>query len=228
MPIRRLDRETLEQVCAGCGAVHAIPIKHASIKARKGPYALEPGDTLALVVDEEKRIITFEERLAVRDMQGAALAERLEIAGTQMTLDAEAIRITSRGRGLGRSLIRVVGGTAQEKLGLDDYLHRPLCVGVSKGRGDSRRTAADTIALPHCPECGSVESLVRTWDRCPSAYAQSFLSQHRRAVNALATYLEAEGFALQAAQAKSAARATPPDIDPRYPAEPLVLSVPAA
>jgi hypothetical protein len=95
---------------------------------------------------------------------------------------------------------------------------------VTKGRGDFQRTAVDTIDLPHCPECGAKECLVRTWDRAPAELADSFFAQHRRVVNALAQHLLVEGFAVPDALAMHAvALAVPPDIDHRFPAEPIVL-----
>jgi hypothetical protein len=38
MPIQRIDSTTLEQICAGCGAVHAIPIKQASETRSAGAW----------------------------------------------------------------------------------------------------------------------------------------------------------------------------------------------
>ena len=228
MPIQRLDSTTIEQVCAGCGAAHAIPIQQASIKARKGPYGLAPGDTLALEVDGKPATITFGGRaIAAAGMTMAtsavtAIVGQLDVASVDA--DSDALRIISRSAGLGASSIRVTGGTAKDKLGLDGREHRPISLGVTKGSGDAQRTALDTIDLPHCPECGAKECLVRTWDRSPAELADSFFAQHRRAVNALAQYLLVEGLATPEAFAMHAAQsATPPDIDHRFPAEPLVL-----
>jgi hypothetical protein len=228
MPIQRIDSTTLEQICAGCGAVHAIPIKQASIKARKGPYGLSPGDTLELEIDSKPEIITFTAReLAAEGMTPATAAAAVaatRLATASVDADRDALRIISRSVGFGVSSIRITGGTAKDKLGLDGREHRPITLGVTKGSGDAQRTAPDTIDLPHCPECGAKECLVRTWDRAPDELADSFFAQHRGAVNALAQHLLIEGFAVPEALAmQTAANAAPPDIDDRFPAEPLVL-----
>jgi hypothetical protein len=228
MPIQRIDSTTLEQICAGCGAIHAIPIKQASIKARKGPYRLSPGDTLELEIDGEPETITFTAReIAAEAMTlatAAATAATAQLATASVDADRDALRIISRSAGFGISSIRVTGGTAKDKLGLDGREHRPISLGVTKGNGDARRTTLDTIDLPHCPECGAKECLVRTWDQAPAELADTFFAQHRRAVNSLAQHLLIEGFAVPEALAVHAvALAAPPDIDHRFPAEPLVL-----
>jgi hypothetical protein len=228
MPIQRVDSTTLEQICASCGAVHAIPIMQASIKARRGPYGLVPGDTLDLEIDGRPETIVFTAReLATEGTMLAAAAATVaaaQLATATVDADRDALRIISRSVGLGVSLIRVTGGTAKDKLGLDGREHRPISLGVTKGSGDFARTAVDTIDLPHCAECGAKECLVRTWDRAPDELADSFFTQHRRAVNALAQHLLVEGLAAPEALAMQAAtNAAPPDIDHRFPAEPLVL-----
>jgi hypothetical protein len=228
MPIQRVDSTTIEQICAGCGAVHAIPIRQASIKARRGPYSLSPGDTLELEIDGKPETITFTAReLAAEGMTlatAAATAAAAQLATASVDADRDALRLTSRSAGLGVSSIRVTGGTAKDKLGLDGREHRPISLGVTKSSGDAQRTAPDTIDLPHCPECNAKECLVRTWDRAPDELTESFFAQHRRAVNALAQHLLVEGFAVpEALSMHAAAHAAPPDIDHRFPAEPLVL-----
>jgi hypothetical protein len=228
MPIQRIDSTTIEQICAACGAVHTIPIKQASIKARKGPYGLAPGDTLELEIGGKPEIITFTAReIAAAGMTLASAAAAVaipQIATARVDTDRDALHIISRSTGIGVSSIRVTGGTAKDKLGLDDREHRPIRLGVTKGSGEAQKTSVDTIDLPHCPECGAKECLVRTWDESPAELADSFFAQHRRAVNALAQYLLAEGFAApEALTTKTAAHAAPPDIDHRFPAEPLVL-----
>jgi hypothetical protein len=228
MPIQRVDSTTIEQICAGCGAVHAIPIKQASIKARRGPYGLSPGDTLELEIDGKSETITFTAReIAAEAMTlvtAAAATTAAQLPTASVDADRDALRIISRSTGFGVSLIRVTGGTAKDKLGLDDREHRPISLGVTKGSGAAQRTAPNTIDLPHCPECGAKECLVRTWDRAPDELADSFFAQHRRAVNALAEYLLVGGFAAPEVFAvHAAANATPPDIDRRFPTEPIVL-----
>jgi hypothetical protein len=228
MPIQRIDSTMLEQICASCGAVHAIPIMQASIKARRGPYGLAPGDTLELEIDGRPETIVFTAReIAAEAMtlaSAAATAAAAQLATVDVDADRDALRIINRSAGLGVSSIRVTGGTAKDKLGLDDREHRPISLGVTKGSGDFARTAVDTIDLPHCAECGAKECLVRTWDRAPDELVDSFFAQHRRAVNSLAQYLVLEGLAaLEVLAMHAAALAAPPDIDHRFPAEPLVL-----
>jgi hypothetical protein len=153
----------------------------------------------------------------------AATAAAAQLATANVAADRDALRIISRSVGFGVSSIRVTGGTAKDKLGLDDREHRAISLGLTKGSGDFARTAVDTIDLPHCAECGK-ECLVRTWDRAPDELTDSFFAQHRRAVNSLAQYLVLEGLAAPEALAMhAAALAAPPDIDHRFPAEPLVL-----
>jgi hypothetical protein len=159
--IQRIDSTTLKQICAGCGAVHAIPIKQASIKARKGPYGLSPGDTLELEIDGKLETITFTAReIAAEAMTlatAAATAAAAQLDTASVDADRDALRIISRSTGFGVSSIRVTGGTAKDKLGLDDREHRPIRLGVTKGSGAAQRTAPNTIDLPHCPECGAKE-----------------------------------------------------------------------
>ena len=228
MPIQRVDSTTLEQICAGCGAVHAIPLKQASIKARKGPYRLSLGDTLELEIDGEPQTIMFTAREvaagAMTLATAAATAVTAQITTASVDADRDALRIISRSADFGVSSIRVTGGTARDNLGLDGREHRPISLGVTKGAGDAPRTTLDTIDLPHCPECGAKECLVRTWDRAPDELADSFFAQHRRAVNALAQHLLVEGFAVpEALSMHAVALAAPPDIDDRFPAEAIVL-----
>jgi hypothetical protein len=229
LPIRKADINAIEQVCAGCGAVHTLPLGHAFLKARKGPYAIAAGDTLELQIDGQKSTITFSgasfasgELIPVAEVAAVA---RDQMTGATVDLDGDALRITSRARGMGASSIRVTGGTAMETLGFDDRLHRPVCLGVTKGAGSFQQTAVDTIALPHCPECGARECLVRTWDKCPPGYEETFFAQHRRAVNALAEYLKAETCSDPDARARhEAERTSPPDIATDFATKPVIVA----
>lgn len=229
MPIIKADTTMIEQLCAGCGAVHTIPLTQASIKARKGPYALSPGDTLELEIDGEKAVLTFASSFGTPDgmMPVAELAEtaRGQLTRAAVDIDSDALRITSFAKGMGMSSVRVTGGTAMEKLGLDTRLHGPLCLGATKGAGPFKQTAVDTIELPHCPECGAKECLVRTWDVCPPAYEQMAFAQHRRVVNALAEHLKAEGFSdPDARKLHEAERASPPDIAKDFGTKPVLVA----
>lgn len=233
MPIIKADTTMIEQLCAGCGAVHTIPLMQASIKARKGPYALSPGDTLELELDGEKTILTFAQSPSAASglIPAAEIAEtaRGQLTRATIEIDGDALRITSLTRGMGASSVRVTGGTAMEKLGLDDRLHGPLCLGVTKGAGPFKQTAVDTIELPHCPECRAKECLVRTWDVCPPGFEDMAFAQHRRVVNALAEHLKAEGFSDPDARKQHAAeRVSPPDIARDFGTKPVLVAFAAS
>lgn len=231
MPLIKANTTEIEQVCAGCDAVHTIPLKQAAIKARKGPYALSPGDTLEIEIDGEPIIITFAgpafAASGLYQVAEVADATGIQLAGASVDIDADALRIVSTSAGIGTSSIRVTGGTAMETLGLDDRFHGPLCLGATKGAELFQQTARDTIELPHCPECGAKECLVRTWDKCPPEYEETFFAQHRRAVNALAEYLKAEGFSDPDAKPLHDAESTPPpDIAADFGPQPMILAIP--
>ena len=97
-------------------------------------------------------------------------------------------------------------------------------LGVTKGTGANKQTAPDVIDFPHCPECGSKESMVRTWDVCPPEYDGTLHSMHRKCVNALAEHLKAQGYSDPDAKlTHDAETAAPMDIDLNYPAGPIAL-----
>lgn len=233
MPITRIDPDELHQTCLNCGAEHRIPLKRAGCKSKRGPYALTDGDTLEVMVDggATPQTITF----SASDFAdiGSALATdvaaaiQARLAGASADVDANGVRLASRMEDAEKSAVRVVGGTARSKLGFDDRAHGPLVLGCTKGTGARKQTAVDTIDLPHCSECGAKESLVRTWDTAPPEFENSFHCMHRRAVNALAEYLKAEGYSDSDAKLMHAREsAPPPDRDARFPMGSLSLPKP--
>ena len=77
------------------------------------------------------------------------------------------------------------------------------------------------IKLPVCPNCNSVESLSRTWDRISSRFYGTFQDKHRRAVNFLGKKLkEASQINPFSQVAVSAEASDPPDILADYPPPP--------
>lgn len=219
MPIREASTRSLTQVCAACAAIHTIPLRRGVAKARKGPYALTPADTLEVRVGQEAKVqrVSFAEaplagRGPVQAEEVAAWIGRA-LTGATADVDGGAVRLVSESTDLAAGIIQVTGGSARAALGFDTRPCGPLRLGVTKGQGADQRIAPDTIDLPHCPECGAKECLVRTWDVMPAHAAASFGAQHRRVVNAVATFLLTEGYADPEARAiHDAETSRPPDI----------------
>jgi hypothetical protein len=119
MPIQRIDSTTIEQLCAGCGAMHAIPIKQASIKARRGPYGLSPGDTLELELDGKPETITFTAReIAAESMTlatAAATAAAAQLATASVDADRDALRIIASSAARSASGSRRSGSRAAQR-----------------------------------------------------------------------------------------------------------------
>lgn len=223
MPILEADTTTIKQECLTCGGIHTIPVGRGYSKSKKEPYALADGDTLEVKVDGAgaPQIVT----LAAADFGNiaAALASEVAaklnavIAGAVADDDGGAIRIVSASTVAGTTAIEVTGGTARSKLGFDGRRYGARMLGVTKGQGAFKRTAADTIDLPHCPDCGSKECLVRTWDTAPPEVADKLHARHRRVVNALAEHLKGTGQSdPDAKQTHDAETLAPNDIDPDF------------
>lgn len=220
MPILEADTTMLKQECLTCGGVHTIPLRQGYSKSRKEPHGLADGDTLEVKVDgaAAPQIVTF----AAGDFANlaAALASEVAakigaaIAGATADVDGGAVRIVSGSTVPGTTAIEITGGTARDKLGFDGRRNGARILGVTKGQGAFKRTAADTIDLPHCPECGSKECLVRTWDTAPIEVADKLHAMHRRVVNALAEHLKGLGHSdPDARQTHEAEKTRPPDFD---------------
>ena len=225
MPLLEVTIDEVAQQCLTCGATHRIPLRRGYAKARRGPYKLVDGDTLEVLVDAQPaQVVT----LRAVDVAQSAAATAHELAallaaglpGVTADVDGDAVRLLSASTA-DVTAIHVSGGTARAKLGFDGRRYGPRRLGVTKGE----RTAINTIELPHCPECGSKECLLRTWDVCPPAFAASHHAQHRRCVNALAQHLRALGYSDRAAKRwHDAETASPPDLDPNFPPGPLTLA----
>ncbi len=233
MPLTALDADELQQACLACGAEHTIPLSTGLSKSKKEPYVLSDGDTLLVKIDDETeaQTITF----ADGDFQDIGSAKAAEIVakidaalvGGSASVDANAVRIVSLSSAMGTTSVEISGGTAYRKLGFDGRKRGPLVLGVSKGEGSFKQTAVDTIDLPHCPDCGAKECLVRTWDETPPGLENTFHGRHRRAVNALAQHLRATGFSDPDAQTiHDGELGPPPDIEPGFPVHGLTLPWP--
>ncbi len=230
MPILEADTTMLKQECLTCGGVHTIPIRQGYSKSKKQPYVLADGDTLEVKVDgaAAPQVVTF----ASGDFGSiaAALASEVAakigaaIAGAAADVDGSAIRILSASTVPGTTAIEITGGTARDKLGFDGRRSGARVLGATKGQGAFKRTAVDTIDLPHCPECGSKECLVRTWDTAPAEVADKLTARHRRVVNALAEHLKGLGHSdPDARQAHDAEKTRPQDFDPDFAVKRIAL-----
>jgi len=219
MPILEADTTTIKQECLTCGGIHTIPLRRGYSKSKKEPYALADGDVLEVKVDGgAAQAVTF----AAADFGNiaAALASEIAaklnavIAGAAADVDGGAVRLVSASTVAEATAIEVTGGTARDKLGFDGRRNGARILGVSKGQGAFKRTAADTIDLPHCPDCGSKECLVRTWDTAPPEVADKLHARHRRVVNALAEHLKGLGNSdPDAKQVHDAETRTPSDVE---------------
>jgi hypothetical protein len=230
MPILEFSSTTIKQECGVCGGVHTIPLKQGGSKSKKEPYVLADGDTVEVKVDGQAapQVITF----ATADFAsiGAALASEVVaklnavLVGASAEVDGGAVSVTSASAVSGATAIEVVGGTARDKLGFDGRRSGARLLGVTKGTGAQKQTAVDTIDLPHCPDCGAKECLVRTWDTVPAEFADTPHGKHRKSVNALAQHLKGQGFSDPDAKTKhDAETAGPPDIDPGLPPGPVTV-----
>jgi hypothetical protein len=223
MPILEADTTTLTQECMTCGSLHTIPLRQGYSKSRKEPYALADGDTLEVRVDgaAAPQVVTFAGAAFVT-IAAARAAEvaaqiRATIAGAAADVDGGAVRILSASTVPGTSAIEVAGGTARSRLGFDGRPYGARVLGVTKGQGAFKKTAVDTIDLPHCPECDSKECLVRTWDTAPIEVADKLHARHRRVVNALAEHLKTLGHSdPEAKQTHDAENTRPPDFDAEF------------
>jgi hypothetical protein len=220
MPILEFSTTTIKQECLACGSIHTIPLKQGVAKSKKEPYGLADGDTLEIKVDGSPtpQVITFSADDFVNI--GAATAAEVvakinaSLTGAAADVDGNAVRIVSASAAKGTTSIEVSGGSARSKLGFDGRKYGPRVLGMTIGTGAGKHTAPDTIDLPHCPDCGSKECLVRTWDTAPPEVADSLHAKHRKVVNALAQHLKTHGYSdADAKVIHDAETAAPPDID---------------
>lgn len=222
MPILEADTTMLKQECLACGGVHTIPLRQGYSKSKKEPYALAEGDTLEITVDGgAPQLVTFA-AADFANIAGALVSEVAvtldrTLAGAAADVDGGAVRIVSASTAPLTTAIEVSGGSAREKLGFDGRRYGARLLGISKGQGAFKRTAADTIDLPHCPDCGSKECLVRTWDSAPAEVADRLTALHRRVVNAVAEHLKDLGHSdPDSRETHRSERRRPPDIDPEF------------
>ena len=233
MPITTADDHEITQTCLNCGAGHRMPLRKGHSKSRRGPYVLVDGDTLELKLDGEAthQVVAF----ANSDFADIGNALAPEVAAKinavlsrgLADIDDDAVRIMSNSVVMGTTSVEVTGGSAKSKLGFIGTKIGPLMLGVTKGTGATKQTAVDTIDLPHCPQCGARESLVRTWDTVPPGFEYSFHAKHRRAVNALAQHLRAQGFSDPDAKTKHDNEpGPPPEVEANFPPGPMKLTAP--
>lgn len=233
MPITIADNNEITQTCHNCGAGHRMPLKKGHSKSKKGPFSLADGDTLEVKVDDETtaQAITFTSAdfVDIGNALASEVAAKLNavLLGGAADTDGDAVRVMSNSVVMGTTSVEVTGGTARSKLGIGTEKSGPLKLGVTKGTGASKQTAVDTIDLPACPDCGAMESLVRTWDTLPPGFENSFHNMHRRAVNALAQHLKGQGFSDPDAKPKHDSEpGPPPEIAANFPPGPINLPKP--
>lgn len=229
MPILEADTTMLKQECLTCGGIHTIPLRQGYSKSRKEPFALADGDTLEVVIDGgAPQLVTF----AAADFADLAAALASEVAakvntalaGAAVDVDGGGVRMVSASTAALTTAIEVTGGTARDKLGFDGRRYGARLLGVTKGQGAFKRTASDAIDLPHCPDCGSKECLVRTWDTAPVEVANMLTARHRRVVNALAEHLKDLGHSdPDSREAHRAEKRRPPDLDSDFALRRLAL-----
>ena len=220
MPILEFSTTTIKQECLACGSIHTIPLKQGTSKSKKEPYALADGDTLELKVDGQAtpQVITFsaDDFVNIGAATAAEVAAKINasLTGAAADVDGSAVRIVSASTAKGATSVEVSGGTARGKLGFDGRKYGPRVLGVTLGNGPNKHTAPDTIDLPHCPDCGAKECLVRTWDTVDPDHAATLHGKHRKVVNALAQHLKTHGYSDADAKAThDAETAAPSDID---------------
>lgn len=220
MPILEFSTDEIKQECLNCGSVHTIPLKQGVSKSKKEPYALADGDGLEVKIDgkHSPQVFTF----SAGDFAniGAATAAEVvakigaSLTGAAVDVDGNAVRIVSSTNAKGTSSVEVSGGSARDKLGFDGRQYGARVLGVTIGNGANKHTAPDTMDLPHCPDCGAKECLIRTWDTVAPENADTLHGKHRRVVNALAQHLKSHGNSDDDAKTKHDAETTsPPDID---------------
>jgi hypothetical protein len=235
MPIKSMTTTpapgSLVQLCAVCGAEHTISFNRGGQKTKKGPFSLAVGDTLEVKVDTAAPATvtfsagSFPDFSAVTSAQ---LAAKLAASLTGITAsdDSGGVLIESVSTGP-NSRIELTGGSARAALGfpidgrLDPCPTRPV-LGVSLGSGSGQMKDKNLLALRRCSDCGSNECLVRTLDVAPPELDGTFFNEHRKSVNALAEHFKGQGWSHPDVAADHAAEAgPPPNIDSRFPAQPV-------
>lgn len=234
MPIKSITTTPapgfMVQVCAVCGAEHKVSFGRGAQKTKKGPYALQVGDTLEVEVDGgTPQTVTF----AVGDfpdfnaVTAAQLAAKLSAALTGVTAedDGGGCLIESAATS-GQSKVDIKGGTARGALGFvtdgrkDPSPGRPV-LGVAIGPPTDQLKDKNVIALRRCNDCGANECLIRTFDSAPADYDGTHFAEHRKSVNALAEHFKAQGWSHPDVASEHAAETVgPPNVDPAFPPGP--------
>lgn len=92
-------------------------------------------------------------------------------------------------------------------------------LGISDQGG--QRKSKNIIRLPACPNCGSIENLIRTWDDASEVTPPGHQIDHRKAVNRLAQMLKSQGRVnADCAPDIDAETGEPPNIHPDTPTAP--------
>jgi hypothetical protein len=206
MPIQKIDLTSapgyLIQVCASCGYKQRIFLDRGASTTKDGPFQLVVDSTLQVAIDDgSPQTVTFDISAFTNfnAVDPAQLVSKLSasLTGATARLDEspECVVIESATNGPSSKVV-IVGGTASGALGFealpaDLAPSRPI-LGVLMGT----TKVPDAIALRRCNGCSpgqmSHEIVKRTWDVAPPM-AGNPMYEHRRAVNALARYLKAEG-----------------------------------
>jgi len=219
------------QVCAFCGAEHKISFGRGAQKSKKGPFALQAGDTLTVSVDGgPAQTVTFEARdfADLGAVTATELVAKLSAALTGVVVEEDAggcliesVAVSAQSR------VDITGGTARRALGFatdgrkDPSPGRPV-LGVVVGPPSDQLRDKNVIALRRCNDCGANECLIRTFDAAPAEYEGTHFAQHRKSVNALAQHFKAKGWSHpDVAEDHAAETSGPQDIAPAFPPGPL-------
>ena len=228
MPIRELTATDLIQTCAHCAGTHTIPLMHGCSKGKRGPYVSLVGQTLEIAVDRNAAQAVEFAAQHFSDPTNPRVHEVVDrinavLVGATADADQHAPRICSHTTGVDTTSIQVAGA-ARELLGFYNRRYGARRLGVTKGSGPQAMTDVNIIDLPHCPECGAKECLIRTFDVTPSAYAASAHVAHRKCVNALAEYLKEHGYSdADSVAVHQHERDTPREIDLTFPGSAITL-----
>jgi hypothetical protein len=236
MPIKTIDLTTLPgfiiHTCSCCPCEHKVNLDRGGADTKREPFDIPVGSTLDVKVDgQAPQTVTFDAgsfpdfaavtAVQLRDKLSASLAGATAV----LNRGDEAVTIESDSTGSG-SKIEIVGGTAREALkfptdGLVDPCPGRAQLGKDLGGGAKNK---NLISLRRCA-CGAQEKLIRTWDVCDPKYAGSHFYEHRRAVNALATFFKSQGWVdPDVASEINAETSDPPDLTPGLPS--TVIDVP--
>lgn len=241
MPILTLDLTTppgyLIQVCVACGYQQRINLDVGATCTKEAPYVIAVDSTLEVTIDGgAPQTVTFEagsfpnfNSVSAEQLRDK-FNDRLMGVASRLDESPDCVVIESTTTGPS-SKVEITGGTARAALGLDassqDLAHTRPVLGISTGGMKLR----DSILLRRCNGCtgepeGTTHEIVkRTWDVGSVTQAGKHSYEHRRATNALARYLKAQGMVHPDLAADYAAETSEPaDYTPG--AETTVLDVP--